>query len=169
MLTDVICFGKFRNQNIVKSKKGYVMIYLLWTLVFIFLCLVMGSMSGVDHTFDRIHDSYKLYFTECNYTENKAMKPNNPKDHMFTLEYYVKRNEVHIEDVIIQIIEDNRVIYREYKLNNLRVVYSIDNRYIVYCGEEMISTVEVKKDGLLKKLIFQWDRDELEKILQQGG
>ena len=96
MLTDVICFGKFRNQNIVKSKKGYVMIYLLWTLVFIFLCLVMGSMSGVDHTFDKIHDSYKLYFTECNYTENKAMKPNNPKDHMFTLEYYVKRNELRI-------------------------------------------------------------------------
>lgn len=112
----------------------------------------MGSMSGVDHTFDKIHDSYKLYFTECNYTENKAMKLNNPKDHMFTLEYYVKRNEVHIEDVIIQIIEDNRVIYREYKLNNLRVVYSIDNRYIVYCGEEVISTVEVIKDGCLRNL-----------------
>ena len=169
MLTDVICFGKHRDQQFVKSKMGYWLIYSLWTLFFGGMCLIMGSMSGVDHTFDTIYDSYKLYFTECNYTENQGMKPNDPRNNMFTLEYYVKINEDHMEDVIIHIIEDNGSIYREYKLNSLCVNYLGDNRYIVYCGEVMISTVEIKKAMLLKKLIFQWDREKLEKILQQGG
>ncbi len=168
VLTNVICFGRHRDQLLVKKKSGYILIYIFWTFFFGIFCLMMGSVAGVDHTFDKIYDSYLLYFTECTYTENKAMKPNDPKSNMFTLEYFVTRNEDDLENVIVQIIEDNKVLCRQYKLDHLQVIASVDrNSYNVYFGKEIITTVAEKKEGLLKKLIFQWNKEKLEHVLQQ--
>ena len=68
-ITDVICYGRHRDRENIKSKKIYCLIYVFWTLFFGLFCLMMGSASGVNNTFDRVLDYYGLNFGEYDYFE----------------------------------------------------------------------------------------------------
>ena len=46
-ITDVICYGRHRDRENIKSKKIYCLIYVFWTSFFGLFCLMMGSASGV--------------------------------------------------------------------------------------------------------------------------
>ena len=59
-ITDVICYGRHRDRENIKSKKIYCLIYVFWTLFFGLFCLMMGSASGVNNTFDRVLDYYGM-------------------------------------------------------------------------------------------------------------
>ena len=61
-ITDVICYGRHRDRENIKSKKIYCLIYVFWTFFFGLFCLMMGSASGVNNTFDRVLDYYGLNF-----------------------------------------------------------------------------------------------------------
>ena len=47
-ITDVICYGRHRDRENIKSKKIYCLIYVFWTFFFGLFCLMMGSASGVQ-------------------------------------------------------------------------------------------------------------------------
>lgn len=64
-ITDVICYGRHRDRENIKSKKIYCLIYVFWTLFLGLFCLMMGSASGVNNTFDRVLDYYGLSKTEA--------------------------------------------------------------------------------------------------------
>ena len=49
-LTHLMCFGRHRDKNIVKSKAAYWGIYLFWTIIFLIGCLMMGSAMKVNST-----------------------------------------------------------------------------------------------------------------------
>lgn len=68
-ITDVICYGRHRDMENIKSKKIYCLIYVFWTLFFGLFCLMIGSASGVNNTFDRVSDYYGLNFGEYDYFE----------------------------------------------------------------------------------------------------
>lgn len=68
-ITDVICYGRHRDRENIKSKKIYCLIYVFWTFFFGLFCLMMGSASGVNNTFDRVLDYYGLNFGEYDYFE----------------------------------------------------------------------------------------------------
>ena len=53
-LTHLMCFGRHRDKNIVKSKAAYWGIYLFWTIIFLIGCLMMGSAMKVDSTMDKL-------------------------------------------------------------------------------------------------------------------
>ena len=72
-ITDVICYGRHRDRENIKSKKIYCLIYVFWTLFFGLLCLMMGSASGVNNTFDRVSDYYGLNFGEYDYFESASI------------------------------------------------------------------------------------------------
>lgn len=57
-ITHVMCFGRYRDKN-AKRK----ILFYLWILggIFGILCTMMGSASGVDHTFDYGMNSLELY------------------------------------------------------------------------------------------------------------
>ena len=57
-ITNVICYGRHRDRENIKSKKIYCLIYVFWTSFFGLFCLMMGSASGVNNTFDRVLDYY---------------------------------------------------------------------------------------------------------------
>ena len=68
-ITDVICYGRHRDRENIKSKKIYCLICVFWTLFFGLFCLMMGSASGVNNTFDRglivIQDSIPAILDKC--------------------------------------------------------------------------------------------------------
>ena len=53
-LTHLMCFGRHRDKNIVKSKAAYWGIYLFWTIIFLIGCLMMGSVMKVNSTMDKL-------------------------------------------------------------------------------------------------------------------
>ena len=53
-LTHLMCFGRHRDKNIVKSKAAYWGIYLFWTIIFLIGCLMMGSAMKVNSTMDKL-------------------------------------------------------------------------------------------------------------------
>lgn len=53
-LTHLMCFGRHRDKNIVKSKAAYWGIYLFWTIIFLIGCLMMGTAMKVNSTMDKL-------------------------------------------------------------------------------------------------------------------
>lgn len=58
-ITHVMCFGRYRDKKC--KKKKFYFIYGFWVVFFGILCTMMGSASGVDHTFDYGMNSLELY------------------------------------------------------------------------------------------------------------
>lgn len=87
-ITHVMCFGRYRDKN-AKRK----ILFYLWILggIFGILCTMMGSASGVDHTFDYGMNSLELYLGK-NYFEGNVIYAEDDYKHNgdFILEYYVK-------------------------------------------------------------------------------
>ena len=88
-ITDVICYGRHRDRENIKSKKIYCLIYVFWTFFFGLFCLMMGSASGVNNTFDRVLDYYGLNFGEYDYFEAASIYDEHDYKHEgdFTLVY----------------------------------------------------------------------------------
>ena len=81
---------------------------------------MMGSASGVDHTFDYGMNSLELYLGKKNYFEGNVIYAEDDYKHNgdFILEYYVKNTE-DIEIISKQIVEENVFIFRAYNLSDI--------------------------------------------------
>lgn len=118
-ITDVICYGRHRDRENIKSKKIY--------------CLMIGSASGVNNTFDRVSDYYGLNFGEYDYFEAASIYDEHDYKHEgdFTLVYYIRKNEDNLDDLIKQIVQENNSIYKRYQLNEIDVVYETNGIYYI--------------------------------------
>ena len=58
-ITHVMCFGRYRDKKC--KKKKFYFIYGFWVVFFGILCTMMGSASGVDHTFDYGMKKYRRH------------------------------------------------------------------------------------------------------------
>lgn len=132
-ITDVICYGRHRDRENIKSKKIYCLIYVFWTFFFGLFCLMMGSASGVNNTFDRVLDYYGLNFGEYDYFEAASIYDEHDYKHEgdFTLVYYIRKNEDNLDDLIKQIVQENNSIYKRYQLNEIDVVYETNGIYYI--------------------------------------
>ena len=132
-ITDVICYGRHRDRENIKSKKIYCLICVFWTLFFGLFCLMMGSASGVNNTFDRVLDYYGLNFGEYDYFEAASIYDEHDYKHEgdFTLVYYIRKNEDNLDDLIKQIVQENNSIYKRYQLSEIDVVYETNGIYYV--------------------------------------
>lgn len=157
-ITDVICYGRHRDRENIKSKKIYCLIYVFWTLFFGLFCLMMGSASGVNNTFDRVLDYYGLNFGEYDYFEAASIYDEHDYKHEgdFTLVYYIRKNEDNLDDLIKQIVQENNSIYKRYQLSEIDVLYETNGIYYICEKGEVIAKVVVENDGLLKKVSYQW-------------
>lgn len=145
-------------------QKEKILFYLwFWVVFFGILCTMMGSASGVDHTFD-----YGMNSLDCIWAKKIILKGNviyaeDDYKHNgdFILEYYVKNTE-DIEIISKQIVEENVFIFRAYNLSDINVVWkSVDDELYVYGGDELYATIDVERKGLLVKLSFYWNQEKL--------
>jgi hypothetical protein len=160
-ITHVMCFGRYRDKKC--KKKKFYFIYGFWVVFFGILCTMMGSASGVDHTFDYGMNSLELYLGKKNYFEGNVIYAEDDYKHNgdFILEYYVKNTE-DIEIISKQIVEENVFIFRAYNLSDINVVWkSVDDELYVYGGDELYATINVERKGLLVKLSFYWNQEKL--------
>lgn len=156
-----MCFGRYRDKKC--KKKKFYFIYGFWVVFFGILCTMMGSASGVDHTFDYGMNSLELYLGKKNYFEGNVIYAEDDYKHNgdFILEYYVKNTE-DIEIISKQIVEENVFIFRAYNLSDINVVWkSVDDELYVYGGDELYATIDVERKGLLVKLSFYWNQEKL--------
>ena len=150
-ITHVMCFGRYRDKKC--KKKKFYFIYGFWVVFFGILCTMMGSASGVDHTFDYGMNSLELYLGKKNYFEGNVIYAEDDYKHNgdFILEYYVKNTE-DIEIISKQIVEENVFIFRAYNLSDINVVWkSVDDELYVYGGDELYATIDVERKGLLSQ------------------
>lgn len=162
-ITDVICYGRHRDKENIKSRRGYYFIYTFWFLFFGVFCLMMGSAAGVDPTFDRVVDYYDLNSGKCDYREADSFyDEEGKKQGDFTLVYYIRKNEPHVAAVILQIVEENKSLRYHDQLTELKATYQSDGTYFLYGKGKMLARVKVENAGLLKKVSYQWDRKQLE-------
>ena len=128
-----VCNTKYKRTK----KKKFYFIYGFWVVFFGILCTMMGSASGVDHTFDYGMNSLELYLGKKNYFEGNVIYAEDDYKHNgdFILEYYVKNTE-DIEIISKQIVEENVFIFRAYNLSDINVVWkSVDDELYVYGGD----------------------------------
>lgn len=168
-ITDVICYGRHRDRENIKSKKIHCLIYVFWVLFFGLFCLMMGAATGVNNTFDRVLAYCGLNFGEYDYFEEASIYDEHDYKHEgdFTLVYYIRRNEDNLDDLIKQIVQENSFIYKRYQLSEIEVIYETKGVYYVSEKGEVLAKVVVENDGLLKKVSYQWSREKLEQNL--GG
>ena len=61
-ITDVICYGRHRDRENIKSKKIYCLIYVFWTLFFGLFCLIL--------VFRVVKFAYWCFMSVKNYLNN---------------------------------------------------------------------------------------------------
>lgn len=146
-----------------------VLLYVFWTLFFGLFCLMMGSASGVNNTFDRVLDYYGLNFGEYDYFEAASIYDEHDYKHEgdFTLVYYIKKNEDNLDDLIKQIVQENNSIYKRYQLSEIDVVYETNGIYYICEKGGGDCKGSGRKRWIVKKVSYQWSREKLEQNL--GG
>lgn len=166
-ITNVICFGRHRDQLFIKSRKAYYVIYAFWTLFFGTLCLMMGSAAGVNNAFDKILYYCELNFGEYDYVYADSIYEEHDYIYQgdFTLVYYIRRNEDNLNDLIERIVKENNSLYKYYELSEMEVVYGNNGNYYIFEEGEVFAKVTVENTGLLKKIDYQWSREKLEQNL----
>ena len=161
-ITDVICFGRNRDQVFIKTRKAYYLIRAFWTFVFGMLCLMMGSAAGVDSTFDNILHYCELSFGNYTYLQIRNTDSN---------DYHIsKKNNTYeeLEPIIKQIIAENGVLTYFYDLDGVEVKFNTNEEAYVIKNQEVMAKVEIDNSLFLKTLDFQWDEDAL-KHNKRGG
>ena len=104
-ITDVICYGRHRDMENIKSKKIYCLIYVFWTLFFGLYDYFEAASIYDEHDYKHEGD--------------------------FTLVYYIRKNEDNLDDLIKQIVQENNSIYKRYQLNEIDVVYETNGIYYI--------------------------------------
>ncbi len=156
-ITNVICFGRHRDQIKVKSKAAYWGIYSFWTVVFLIGCLFMGSAAGVDTTIDKL----VYYFILESYNEDYIGSPSEEDDEAYILTYYT-REEIN-EDVLYDIVQNNKIIYETYKLEGLKIKHIYKKQWGLYLDSETMGYIEVKKGFLLNEISYRWYKKTLDR------
>ncbi|MBD5543507.1 MAG: hypothetical protein HDR01_04470 [Lachnospiraceae bacterium] len=155
-ITNVICFGRHRDQINVKSKAAYWGIYSFWTVVFLIGCLFMGSAAGVDTTIDKL----VYYFILGSGNEDYIELASEEDDEAYILTYYT-REEIN-EDVLYDIVQNNRFIYKTYRLEDLKIEQIDKKKWGLYLDSETMGYIEVKKGFLLNEIYYRWYKKNLE-------
>ncbi|MGN0270072.1 MAG: hypothetical protein ACI4CX_05185 [Candidatus Weimeria sp.] len=164
-LTNIICLGKFHEHNFYEVKKKYIVVFSLWLIFFLTIGLILGSAGELDNTVDKVVFWYKLNSGEWTYAVSRM--EDNEKGYP---EYYVKADARNVNLIIIQIVKSNSFIYKYHRLGDITVCYFTDGRkYGVYDGDNQIATVYTRNEFMLKKLIFSWNNEKMEKIMNERG
>ncbi|MDD3414053.1 MAG: hypothetical protein PHY47_08635 [Lachnospiraceae bacterium] len=161
-ITDVICFGRHRDQVFIKTRKAYYLIRAFWTFVFGMLCLMMGSAAGVDSTFDNILNYCEISFGNSTYLQIRNTDRN---------DYHIsKKNNTleELEPIIKQIIAENHSLTNYYELDGVEVKFNTKEEAYIIKNQEVLAKVEIDKSLFLETLDFQWDKDSLNHI-KKGG
>ena len=138
-LTHLMCFGRHRDKNIVKSKAAYWGIYLFWTIIFLIGCLMMGSAMKVNSTMDKL----VYYFILGSDNRDCVELGSEENDEAYISTYYT-RKEIN-ESFLFEVVQKH-----EY----------------AYLNDEVMGYVEVKKGFLIKEFCFVWDRQKIDQRRQ---
>jgi hypothetical protein len=154
-LTNLICFGRNRDKNIVKSKAVYGGIYLFWTVIFLIGCLMMGSAAKVDSTMDKV----VYYFILGSDNRDCAELGSEENDEAYISTYYT-RKEIN-ESFLLEVVQKHEYAYELCQLQDL-IIKKQDERWILYLNDDVMGYVEVKKGFLIKEFCIVWDRKKID-------
>lgn len=158
-LTHLMCFGRHRDKNIVKSKAAYGGIYLFWTIIFLIGCLMMGSAMKVNSTMDKL----VYYFILGSDNRDCVELGSEENDEAYISTYYT-RKEIN-ESFLFEVIQKHEYAYEMCQLQEL-IIKKQDERWILYLNDEVMGYVEVKKGFLIKEFCFVWDRQKIDQRRQ---
>lgn len=155
-LTNLICFGRHRDKNIVKSRAAYWGIYSFWTIIFLIGCLMMGSAAKVDSTMDKI-----VYFFILG-SDNKdcAGLGSDETDEAYISPYYT-RKEIN-EDFLLETVQRYEYIYDLCQLQNLTIKKLDKSKWALYLNDEVMGYAEVKKGVFIKEFCYIWDKQKVD-------
>ena len=146
-LTHLMCFGRHRDKNIVKSKAAYWGIYLFWTIIFLIGCLMMGSAMKVNSTMDKL----VYYFILGSDNRDCVELGSEENDEAYISTYYT-RKEIN-ESFLFEVVQKHEYAYEMCQLQEL-IIKKQDERWILYLNDEVMGYVEVKKGFLIKEFCF---------------
>lgn len=155
-ITNVICFGRHRDQVNVKSRAAYWGIYSFWTIIFLILCLMMGSAAGVSTVMNKV----MYYFILSSGDRDYISVASESDEDTYILPYYTQKGIN--ESFLLEIVRDNKFIYERYELEGLTVKRLSKNYWALYLDEEVMGYVEVKNGIFYKTLYYRWDRQKLD-------
>ena len=158
-LTHLMCFGRHRDKNIVKSKAAYWGIYLFWTIIFLIGCLMMGSAMKVNSTMDKL----VYYFILGSDNRDCVELGSEENDEAYISTYYT-RKEIN-ESFLFEVVQKHEYAYEMCQLQEL-IIKKQDERWILYLNDEVMGYVEVKKGFLIKEFCFVWDRQKIDQRRQ---
>lgn len=142
-LTHLMCFGRHRDKNIVKSKAAYWVIYLFWTIIFLIGCLMMGSAMKVNSTMDKL----VYYFILGSDNRDCVELGSEENDEAYISTYYT-RKEIN-ESFLFEVVQKHEYAYEMCQLQEL-IIKKQDERWILYLNDEVMGYVEVKKGFLIR-------------------
>ena len=154
-LTNLVCFGRHRDNIIVKNKIAYWGIYLFWTIIFLIGCLIMGSAMKVNSTMDKA----VYYFILRSDNRDCVELGSEENDEAYISAYYT-RKEIN-EGFLSEVIQEHEYAYDLCQHQEL-VIKKLDERWLLYFDDEVMGYAEEKKGFLLKEFCFVWDKGKID-------
>jgi hypothetical protein len=154
-LTNLICFGRHRDKNIVKSKAVYWGIYLFWTIIFLIGCLMMGSAMKVNSAMDKV----VYYFILGSDNRDCAELGSEENDEAYISTYYT-RKEIN-ESFLLEVVQKHEYSYELCQLQDL-IIKKQNERWVLYLNDDVMGYIEVKKGFLINEFCIVWDRKKID-------
>ena len=122
-LTHLMCFGRHRDKNIVKSKAAYWGIYLFWTIIFDWL-----SDDGFSDEVNSTMDKLVYYFILGSDNRDCVELGSEENDEAYISTYYT-RKEIN-ESFLFEVVQKHEYAYEMCQLQEL-IIKKQDERWIL--------------------------------------
>ena len=159
VLTRHTCFGKNGDQLIVKTKKGYYLVYSLYTIFFGILCYEAGVSVSIS-PLDKVDYFLRMQFSDSEYfyDQEDTIKENADI-------YYIpiSTSGKELVELLERIVKNDTYYCQWYQLKNFYIKYGIGSgTYLLINDGFSYGNAVVERNGLLKKVSYRWDNEKLE-------
>ena len=141
-LTNIICFGRNRDNPRITNKNIYWGIYLFWTIIYLIGCMMMGSAVDVDTPLDEVTCYFILVKDGRDCIEEGSIDND---------EYYIARyctlDEVN-GDFLQNVLQKYEFAYQYFRPQRL-TFHKQKEFWIIYANDDAVGYVKVKRKILL--------------------
>lgn len=152
-LTNLICFGRHRDEIKVQSKIAYWAIFSFWFALFGLLCLIMGSDAKITPLLDKI----LCGFHDGGFVEGFS---NDAEEGTVTVIYYTRKPIT--QKLLFDMLKADYYMYENYALQEIELKKNDAGKWDLTVNGMTLGSVDYKRTFWAKEIYFKWDTEKLE-------
>lgn len=163
LLVRAMCEPRPNRKQLIKTKKGYYILYGIVQATYTVLVYMMVVSMGFFPAVNRFDYFLRLTFSNRQYIYDRHSEYDEKLDK--DASYYYFDAEVsgqELLDLLECIVVDRAYAYKRYQLEGFKIQYDIEKGYyLLKLNDSSYCTITVDRKGLLKRAGYKWENEKL--------